>query len=1082
MISSDRFFNKDEQQKIKDAAVLEEVIRDEVALKISGKKGKADCPFCSGNKKLNIDIEKDIYKCFTCGEGGKGAVNFYMKVHREEYQPALRKLADRFNVILEEPKTKKKTSKKKKVQNRKRSFRDTQLRESGMPVKAQKYELHQSADTYLEIDRYEKGTINKSDWSVINGDDMLLHYVDLTGRLMQFEQKGKMRPYIRIRYQNPHLHLNSQGKPMKYGSPYGSKAKIWFPNLILKAFKTKLVIETLYIIEGEKKADAMCLLGLHAVAISGIHNFSNAGDMPHQFEMLIKACGVKNIVFVQDADWQEIKVTDPMKSVDSRPHLFYLSASRFREYFKNYYYSGIELDIFFAYGKDPIYKGIDDLIVNGLKEKKDELKEDFENARIDRQGKGKHVDVLNITNYSEHKLKSLWNLESPQKFFATHEKELKEFREFKFRKLRYRWNKEEATFELAQKIMPHEEFWHETINEKTGKSKFSFNYVGILEFLKNRGYGLYKIDRDNFIHVHVENKIIRQVHPNEIKRYVMDFVRQMTSWNKNSILEMLLRGGDQYLGTAKLSQMFFVDPSFNRATKETMYLYFKTKYWEITKDSITEHQIADLPRHIWQDKIIDFEPELFEKPYIRIKRDGECWKTQQAPNFHDCDIADFYFKTSFFHWRKMQELTTDQDGNQVWTDREKPEQIQKHDVDLLKANLIAKMCSTGYLLHDFTDYGNMKAIIAMDGLESEVGRSQGGTGKGIYCSTFENMVPVHWVDGKRKNLDDDKHIFGGVDERTQVIYFEDIRVNFDFERLFPTITKGTWVEKKGIDGHREDPKKVLIDTNHALNGNGNSHARRKFHISFSDYYNEHRSVRQDFGHNFYTEWDYKQWNAFYNFMANCMQTYLKFGLTYSIPTKTLERRRLRQNVGEDFLEWANLLFHTTEDVDGKRGKLLNHRLYKSWLFEEFQNSASGWVKRNVSEKKFKEKMKKYAAYAGLKWNITREDKEDDRIISSGREYFLLSDEHFNINTMQTVSRTEDMNTLNVPETTKIKPEELPEVKSIDVKLGVLAQEMKDAQGAPAKERTFIRKYLQTKIEELNKSRNAVIAEAEGMPF
>jgi len=38
-------------------------------------------------------------------------------------------------------------------------------------------------------------------------------------------------------------------------------------------------------------------------------------------------------------------------------------------------------------------------------------------------------------------------------------------------------------------------------------------------------------------------------------------------------------------------------------------------------------------------------------------------------------------------------------------------------------------------------------------------------------------------------------------------------------------------------------------------------------IAFSDYYNESLKPVQEFGVNFFNEWDEKQWNLFYNFMA-----------------------------------------------------------------------------------------------------------------------------------------------------------------------------------------------------------------------
>jgi len=711
-----------------------------------------------------------------------------------------------------------------------------------------------------------------------------------------------------------------------------------------------------------------------------------------------------------DADWQDISIKDPMKPVESRPNLFYLSVKRFKDYFLNYRYQGIDLDVYFGHGIDHAYKGMDDLIVRSI-QKKGVLKDDFEAAIQHREGKGEHVNIYKITDTNDYKLKEYWNLHARPKFFEVHKEALQKFRLFKYGKLTYKWNKDANEFELAQKILPHEEVWHEK-EKKDGTINFAFNYVGILEFLKNRNFGLYKVDSVTSYFVHSENKVLRQITPAEVKRFVMDFTRDMTHYRKNDILEMLLRGGKQYLGPDKLSEMFYTKPVFNKADKHTMYLYFKNEYWKITKDKIEKHPIANLPRHVWDDKIIDFEPKLNERPIIEAKREKDDWKVQMNEGWQKCEMARFYYNTSCFHWRKEQELEDLDNGNKIWAERKVKEAPNKDDIKILKANFIAKMVAAGYMLHDHIDFGNMKAIIAMDGFESEVGKSNGGTGKGVFCTSFERLVPVHWVNGKRKDLNDDKHIFGGVDERTQIIYFEDVRVNFDFENLFPTITRGTWVEKKGVDGHREDPKKVLIDTNHALRGDGNSSMRRQFLINFSDYYNKHRTVRDDFGHNFYDEWDYDQWNHFYNFMANCMQVYLQFGLKYTIPTKSLERRKLRQHIGESFLDWANLNFHTTLDTEGNKGRLLNHRLEKEWLYNKYKEAATSSEMRYMDTRKFKNKLKKYCEYTGLEWNPIRKDKEDTRIISNGKELFILADKDFLQEKAKTVTNEGDYKLLS----------------------------------------------------------------------
>lgn len=89
-------------QKIFDAADIYEVISDFVSLKKRGVNYVGCCPF--HNEKtgsFTVSPSKGIYKCFGCGKGGN-AVNFIMEHEQLSYVEALRWLADKYNIIIEE--------------------------------------------------------------------------------------------------------------------------------------------------------------------------------------------------------------------------------------------------------------------------------------------------------------------------------------------------------------------------------------------------------------------------------------------------------------------------------------------------------------------------------------------------------------------------------------------------------------------------------------------------------------------------------------------------------------------------------------------------------------------------------------------------------------------------------------------------------------------------------------------------------------------------------------------------------------------------------------------------------------------
>lgn len=991
---------------------MQEVIQDFTELKRSGSSMVGNCPYCHAKKfTVTVTNSKQIYKCFSgCEKGGNHAVQFLTEVMGKTYPEALHYLADRYNISTEaeEPKTKKKKG------NRKEKFRDRQLRESGIPVKEQKWMMAKDATTKVEADRYQAASINTKFWTITPGDDMVLHYLDLDGMPMTYStSQSKRQALLRVRWANPNLHLDKKGKPTKYKSPYKSGSHLWLPNYIIKAYKQEQIIETLYICEGEKKADKMCLEGLPAVAVMGIHNFALAGNMPAHFERLIKKCSVARVVFVLDADWQDISISEG-QSADYRPRLFYKAVTRFRDYFYAYSNSGIYLDIYFAHGKDTALKGMDDLLVRGLKGKEAELKEDFETAIKSRDGQGQHVNVYKITDMSDYKLKEFWYLHSNPAFMQHHKEVLSKLRDFRIGQLRWRYNEEEEQFELAQKLLPQEQYWtKEEYEDRSGRTrnKYTFNYTNCRYFLRNRGFGLYEYQPDQYRFVHIENRIVRETTAQRIRRYVMEFTEEI---GEKAVLEVLLRGGKQYLGPDKLSDMYQKQVQFMESRKNEMYLYFRTKYWRITKDEIVERPLSELPHHVWKDKLIDGDPTYLGKPMIEVAYKNNHWKLNMAEEARKCDMANFYNNTSMFHWRKYQKLV-EKNGKKYYELREKPEEVSDQEILTHRAHFVTKMIAAGYVMHDYLDYANMKAVVCMDGNESEVGRSQGGTGKSLWSMQFDQLIPTEIIDGKKKNIEDDNHLYELVDERTQAIVFDDVRVNFPFEWLFSQITRGLEVNPKGERRTKLPPKKFIINTNHALNGEGNSFRRRQYPIAFSDYYNEHRTVGDEFGHQLFHEWEQGQWDLFYNFIATCIQIYLRYGLQHRIPEEDIERRRMRQTMGEKFLDWAQLVFDEEIDHTGDPvGIFLNKKCERNYLFGRFLDQYPS-ERRYTDSKKFKEKLQIYCEYAGLEFNPTAL-KEDKRIKSNGKEYFIIANKDFDADKMgrHNINSDEDLSKGNLP--------------------------------------------------------------------
>jgi DNA primase len=94
--------DKNTIQEILETARIEEVVSDFVTLKKNGSRYLGLCPF--HNEKtpsFTVTPKLGIYKCFGCGKGGD-SVNFVMEHEKFNYPEALKYLAKKFNIEIQE--------------------------------------------------------------------------------------------------------------------------------------------------------------------------------------------------------------------------------------------------------------------------------------------------------------------------------------------------------------------------------------------------------------------------------------------------------------------------------------------------------------------------------------------------------------------------------------------------------------------------------------------------------------------------------------------------------------------------------------------------------------------------------------------------------------------------------------------------------------------------------------------------------------------------------------------------------------------------------------------------------------------
>lgn len=264
-------------------------------------------------------------------------------------------------------------------------------------------------------------------------------------------------------------------------------------------------------------------------------------------------------------------------------------------------------------------------------------------------------------------------------------------------------------------------------------------------------------------------------------------------------------------------------------------------------------------------------------------------------------------------------------------------------------------CVVGFLLSTYKNKMNNKAIILNDEVISE--NPEGGTGKGLFVQGLRQIRKISILDGKA--FDDKKSFpYQTVSQDTNVLVFDDVKKNFDFENKFSLVTEGLTLERKNKDAIKltvEESPKLVISTNYAIKGEGNSHNRRRHEIEIGQHYNGKFTPFDDFKRQLFDDWNDKDFLKFDNYMVDCLQKYLTNGLIAQ-DSKNIKLRKFIAGTAMDFYEWAS---------DDEKMKP-NERYDKVKTFEDFTEEYKDY-KRWLSRKKFNIWTQKYAKFMELEY-------------------------------------------------------------------------------------------------------------------
>lgn len=438
-----------------------------------------------------------------------------------------------------------------------------------------------------------------------------------------------------------------------------------------------------------------------------------------------------------------------------------------------------------------------------------------------------------------------------------------------------------SEIELIKKSIDVTKFWD--YNEKGEIQIKAYNFKIYLESLNF--FKFYPVDSTKpFIFITKKENFINQVNEFNIKDQLM---KNLIEMNHIDVFDVV--ASKTFLFTpAYLSMLETANVNIEKDAEDYAMIYYKNCAVRVYKDYFDIINYSELDGFVWENQIIN--------------RD-----------FVDSDHHDSIFRRF------------------IWL-------ISGQDVE--KYNTFKSII--GYLLHSYKTSANNRAIILNDETVSEV--PNGGSGKGIFINAIGHMKKLSIIDGKTFDFNK-SFAYQTVSADCQVLAYDDVKRNFEFERLFSQITEGLTIEYKNQGAIKlpvKDSPKIVITTNYTIKTTGGSFERRVFEVELSNYFGVHHTPIDEFGHMLFDGWDVLEWSRFDKYQINCIQFYLENGFVKSA-TKNLSLRKFINETCQEFFEFVEdgNIPHDQRLIKGEvyqkfkdeneDMKFLNKRLFNKWI-------------------------------------------------------------------------------------------------------------------------------------------------------
>ncbi|MDR0941171.1 MAG: hypothetical protein LBM68_02970 [Bacteroidales bacterium] len=530
-------------------------------------------------------------------------------------------------------------------------------------------------------------------------------------------------------------------------------------------------------------------------------------------------------------------------------------------------------------------------------------------------------------------------------------------------------------------------FWNANVFDKKGNDeaivKYEINNEQMYQFLN--ACGLYTYDnpqnKEGFDFIQIDDKIVYNIKDKSVQSHansiLVDFIKQNLEYYNISLINAIHRSAQAK--QSSLEKIRRIELDYTTYSRSHDYLFFKNTAVRINAEGFEVKQFNEDGKFIHDFDIIDHnfhkEPELFRIDYSGSYRRLQQEITQLHPDSYeykekaqqlnimpdtdkydltiynkDFSFLQYLYNTGRFYWRKEKE------GAALSIE-------EKREEDLF---FISKVCALGYLMYRYKEASKGLMVYAIETELDTNNAHKGGTGKTIFFDSLNYVRP--YIKMGNDEIEEKKNFYSRVElGKTKIVYFDDLNDKTDLEFFKSTITGDMTVEAKYMNRvsipASESPK-LCASSNFAPTNFSGPLKRRFWFTGFCDYYHGSDDMRglkdfspnSEFGKDLLIDYTEKEMNEFYNFMAQCLHTYLKFREKINPPMDMIEQRILRRELSEEFIFWAEDYFQPDK---------LNCNVDVEEIFTAYKASLPEQYAKHAKKSKLKNKLITFCRYK--KW-------------------------------------------------------------------------------------------------------------------